>query len=274
MAAVLGLLAAMSIGMSDLFGRKVINASTVVTAGSSMQIFGSAAMVVVAATSGSRFDLGDFAWGSLSGVGIGAGVWFYYSGLVASSSAIVAPIVASLGALVPFAYTVIRGDTGTWIALVGAALTVSGLVFVTGGSVSRESLRSGLLWSVLAGLSYALGGIGFVEASGGSGWWPAVSQRGTAAVLMVAVALAHRVSPLPPKSQLGNATALGVVVALTSTLYLAALGLNPSIGVIAVSVFPAFSVLIGRTVFADAIRPVQILGIALVIGGVAAVSVG
>ncbi len=231
-------------------------------------------MLAIAVVSGSRFDSTDFAWGSLSGLGIGAGIWFYYSGLVASSATIVAPLVASLGALVPFAYTLFRGDGGSVVAALGALLAVTGLVFVTGGSVSRETLRTGAMWGVLAGLSYAVGGIGFVEASNGSGWWPAVSQRMTAAILMFVVAFGYKVSPVPPRSQLGNAVLLGVVVAVTSTLYLASLSLNPSIGVIAVSIFPAFSVLIGRTFFADPVRPSQVLGIALVIAGVAAVSVG
>lgn len=264
----------MSIGVSDLFGRRVVNASTAVTAGSSMQLFGSLAMAAVAVGSRSHVDLGDLAWGSVSGLGIGAGIWFYYSGLVVSSATIVAPIVASLGAVIPFAYTVFGGGGTSSTALGGAALTAVGLIFVTGGSVSRQALRAGIFWGVLAGMSYALGGIGFVEASGGSGWWPAVSQRATAAGLMLIVAAAYRVSPVPPRTQFGNATMMGVLVAATSMLYLSSLGLNPSIGVIAISAFPAFSVLIGHTFFADDVRGSQVLGIALVVLGVSAVSVG
>lgn len=273
-AALLGLLGALTIGVSDLFGRRVVAASSALTAGASMQLFATVFVVAVALTTTSPFNLIEFGWGGVSGVGLGLGILGYYSGLVRSTATIVAPTVASLSALVPFAYTAVRGADVSPTQIAGVLTVVGGLVLVTGGSVSGDDLLGGASWGAFSGLGYSLGAIGFVEVGDVVGWWPAVGQRGAAMVLLFAFAVATRVRPLPPRGQVGNGAMVGLFTGLTSLLYLAALEADPTIGVVAISAFPAFSVLIGRTFFGDTVRPTQAAGIALVIAGVAAVSVG
>lgn len=156
---------------------------------------------------------------------------------------------------------------------------VGGLVLVTaersGAAIAAPVMvRAGLLWGVLSGMSYAVGAIGFVEAAGGDGWWPTVGQRVAAMILLFSIARATGVRPLPPRGQWANGVMTGVVSAAISLLYLASLTIDPTVGVVAISAFPAFSVLIGRVFFADPVRGHHAAGIALVVAGVAAVSVG
>lgn len=273
-AAVLGMLTALSIGSSDLFGRRVVAASSAITAGATLHFFSVIFLLAVALATGSSFESNGFAWGGVSGIGLAIGIGCYYTGLTGSTATVVAPIVAALSSLLPFTYTVIRGSEVSMAQVIGALAVVSGLVFVTGGSPSMSHLKGGLLWGGLSGLGYSLGAIGFVEAADSEGWWPTVGQRAAALVLLFVVAAIMGVRPLPPSGQWGNGVMTGAITAITSLLYLSSLSIDPTIGVVAISAFPVFSVMIGRWFFGDQVRPGQAVGIGLVVAGVAAVSVG
>ena len=274
MAAVLGLLAAFGIGLSDLFGRRVVLAASAVTAATVMQLFAMLATLAFAVVTASAFHLGSFVWGCLSGLGMAGGITFYYMGLERSTATLVAPIVASLSALLPYLYAVGRGGPSSSVAMVGAVVAVIGLVFVTGGAVSRQRLRAGVRFGLLSGLAYASAAVSFIEAADGEGWWPAVGQRASGLALLLPVAGVLGRHRFPPPGQRLNGMMAGLLTAVVSVLYLASLGINAAVGAVALSTFPVFSVLIGRVFFSDALQRSQILGIALVVGGMAALSVG
>lgn len=274
MAAVFGLLSAFGIGASDLFGRRVVLASSAFTAATALQLFASIPTLGFAVATGSVFATGAFLWGCLSGFGMSAGLTLYYRGLERSTATIVAPIVASMTALLPYLYAVGRGESSSPLAVGGAAIAVVGLVFVTGGAVSAERLRAGVKFGLLSGLAYAFAAISFIEAADTDGWWPPFGQRlgGLLVLLMAAPFLGGR--PLPPPGQRINGLLAGLLTALVSISYLAALTFNAAVGSVALSTFPVFSVLIGRVFFADALQRAQVVGIALVVGGMALLSLG
>lgn len=274
MAAVLGLLSALGIGLSDLFGRRVVLAASAVTAATAMQLFAALATFVFALVTASAFDVASFLWGCLSGVGMAGGITLYYLGLERSTSTLVAPIVASLSAMLPYLYAVSRGTPSSPLAAVGAAVAVLGLVFVTGGAVSRERLVAGVKFGLLSGLAYASAAVSFIEASDVEGWWPPVGQRvsGLLVLLPVAAMLGRR--RFPPAGQRINGMMAGFLTAIVSVLYLASLARNAAVGSVALSTFPVFSVLIGRVFFADALQESQAVGIVLVVGGMAMLSLG
>ncbi len=274
LAAVLGMLSALGIGLSDLFGRRVVLAASAVTAATAMQLFSALATLAFAVGTASRFDTGSFLWGCLSGLGMAGGITFYYLGLERSTSTLVAPIVASMSATLPYVYAVSRGTPSSSLAAAGAAVAVLGLVFVTGGAVSRERLRAGVKFGILSGLSYASAAISFIEAADVEGWWPPVGQRvsGLLVLLPVATILGRR--HFPPPGQRVNGMMAGLLTAVVSVLYLASLARNAAVGSVALSTFPVFSVLIGRVFFADALQESQAVGIALVVGGMAMLSLG
>ena len=202
------------------------------------------------------------------------GIAFYYTGLQRSTSTLVAPIVASLSAMVPYLYAVSRGTDSSLVAVAGAAVAVVGLVFVTGGAVSRERLRVGVKFGILSGLAYALAAIAFINAADVEGWWPAVGQRLSGLLALLPVAIVMNVPRYPPPGQRLNGMMSGLVTAFVSLTYLAALSVDAAVGAVALSTFPVFSVLIGRVFFSDALQRSQMLGIALVVAGMAALSLG
>lgn len=274
LAAVLGLIAAMTIGLADLFARRVIQASSVFVAATSMQLFAGLVVLVFAIGAGSSFDLGGFGFGLLSGLGMGIGIGFYFAGLQRAGATVVSPLVASLTAIVPFGYTLVRGSTASAYSAFGAVVVVLGLVLITGSRSPAAGLKAGLVLGGLSGSGYALAGIAFVEASEVEGWWPAVGQRLAALMLLGMVARLAGKAVRPPAGQWGNAAATGLVTGITSLTYLASLSLNPSVGVVAIATFPAFSVGVGRIFYGDQIQRSQVMGLGLVVAGIALVSVG
>ena len=274
LAVTLGLVAAAMIGLSDLFGRRVVNASSATTAAAAMQITSAVVAVLLAVMTASRFDSTAFVWACLSGVGMAAGLALYYEGLLRSSSTLVAPIVASLTALVPYLYATVRGAPSSLVAAAGAVVAVLGLVLVTGGAVSASRLRHGVRFGLASGLSYAASTVFFIEAADADGWWPVVGQRAVGAMLLVPLAIVARTAVWPPSGQRINGVMAGLLTAMTSVALLAALAIDAGPASVALSTFPVFSVLVGRVAFADPVRRTQVAGVALVVTGIAAVSVG
>ncbi|MDH3295531.1 MAG: EamA family transporter, partial [Acidimicrobiia bacterium] len=222
-----GLMAAACIGMSDLFGRRVARASSSITAASAIQIVSGLAATLLAVTSNSVVTSESLSWGCLSGFGMAFGLSLYYSGLQRSSATLVAPIVASMTALAPYAYSVLRGSPASVLAGSGAVIAVVGLVLVTGGAVSPERMAAGIRYGAASGVAYAGATIAFIEAADGGGWWPVVGQRVVAAGVLAVLALiaGHRIWPGP--GQRLNGVGGGILTMTVSISLLAGLALDP-----------------------------------------------
>jgi len=272
MGAVFGLLGALFIGISDLFGRRVVAASSATTAAAAMQFVAVFAGLASMAILSSRFGWRDFAIGAASGLGMGTGLACYYGGIARSSSTVVAPLVATLSAIIPFAYAIATGTAPSALAVAGALLAFGGLVLITvGGGGQAIHVPTGLRWGVASGLGYGLGLTVLIEASPESGSWPAVSQRIVAFALLVLVARFHSVPTTPPAGVRSTALLAGVFAGATSIVYLLGIQANAPVAVVTFSMFPAFSVAIGRIFYSDPVSRIQTLGIAVVLAGVAGV---
>ena len=99
--ALFGIGAAVLIGFSDLFGRRVTLQSSAITSASSMQAFGAISVLVSLIFWPGVFNGQDLALGALSGAGFALGLCCYYLGLTRASSAIVAPLAAVLATSSP-----------------------------------------------------------------------------------------------------------------------------------------------------------------------------
>ncbi len=225
------------------------------------------AMLLVIA---SEFGWRDVAIGAMSGVGLALGLACYLGGLARSSSAVVAPVVATLSAVVPFGYTVVRGATSSTWAVSGAAVAVAGLILVTAGGEPVANVGAGVRWALASGLGYGFGLAVVIEVSEESGAWPAVAQRAAAMVLMVlVVSRSQGHAPLTGVRMLG--VAAGTVAALSTVFYLLGVQADPTPAVVTASMFPAVTVGVGRVVFGDSVSRLQVLGLGVVLIGVTAV---
>lgn len=273
MGIIYGALTSLSIGFADLFGRRVVNARGPIVAGAAMQFVATITSLVAVVLVSSRFVMGDMLIGLASGVGIGVGLWAYFSGLQRSSSAVVAPIVATMSAVVPYGYAVVRGASPALLAVVGAVFALVGLVVITLGAGRTESMAAGLRWGLISGCGYGFGLSIVIEATAASGAWPSVGQRVAAFALMIVLARRMRLDPLPPVGLRVAAIAAGVLAGLSTIFYLFGVQADATSAVVTASLFPAVSVIVGRLAYGDDVVPRQIVGIAIVLLGVIGVSV-
>ncbi|MDH3193751.1 MAG: DMT family transporter [Acidimicrobiia bacterium] len=273
MGALFGGLSALFIGFSDLFGRRVMGASSATTAAVTMQfvaIFSSfASMLVVASAFGWR----DIIIGALSGLGMGTGLAMYYGGIARSSSTVVAPLVGVMSAVIPYGYTLITGARPSATAIAGAIVAFGGLVLITAGKAKGRAafVRTGLMWGFASGLGYGFGLSVIIEASSDSGAWPAVSQRLIAFLLMVVVARGISAPVIAPAGVRVSAVTAGILAGLTTIFYLIGVQADAPPAVVTASMFPAASVAIGKIFYGDPVTRLQALGIGIVLLGVAGV---
>ncbi len=220
---------------------------------------------------GGDFRSRDVLLGALSGLGFGIGMSSYYSGLQRASSAVVAPLTATLSALVPFAYTAATQGAPARIAYVGVLVAVVGLVLLTAGGQTGANVRAGLQWGLLAGMSYGTGQTLVIDVSSESGAWPAASQRLAALSVIWALAARSHVSPLPPHGFRLGTIAAGVFAALSTVLFLGAVQFDATPAVVTASMFPAVTVTVGYLYFGDSVSRAQLAGLVAVLVGVALV---
>lgn len=270
---IFGALTSLSIGFADLFGRRVVNSRGPIVAGVAMQFVAIITSLVAVALLSSRFVVGDMLIGFASGVGIGIGLWAYFSGISRSSSAVVAPLVATMSAVIPYSYAVLRGASPALLAVIGALLALIGLVVITFGAGRTDAMATGLRWGLISGSGYGFALSIMIEATEASGAWPSVGQRIAAFVLMIVLARRVRLDPFPPVGLRVAAIAAGVLAGLSTIFYLFGVQADATSAVVTASLFPAVSVVVGRLAYGDDVVPRQIAGIAIVLLGVIGVSV-
>lgn len=275
MGALLGLLSSLMIGLSDLFGRKIVRVAGVVTGSLTLQFAAMGTALVTVVLFGGVFTTRDLMIGLVSGAGMGVALGAYYRGITVSSATIVSPIVATLSAIIPFGYAVVRGASPTLLALIGSLIAVVGLVVITtGGGVVTRSVEKGLWWATASGIAYGVAFAVVLESTDDAGPWPAVWQRvGGAAVLLFAVQQRSG-TVLPPRGSRVSGVLAGVFAGLCSVAYIAGIRIDPSATVITASTFPAACVAVGKLAFDDPLSRRQIVGLVVVLLGVVGVALG
>jgi len=270
MGAFYGILTAISIGVGDLFGRRVVERRGVLVASTLIQavaVVVSAVMLFIVAGS---FQTGDFVIGLVSGIGMGVGLAGYFGGLARASSAVVAPVVAVLSAVMPFSYAVWRGADASPMAVIGAVIAFGGLLLITTGGAPSRNTAVGFAWGAMSGIGYGVGLSIIQETSEDSGAWPALAQRIAAMVLMLIVTVkAQGRIPLTGVRLVGLAS--GAAAALSTVFYLLGVQADPTPAVVTASMFPAVTVAVGRFAFHDDVSRRQLAGLAVVLAGVVGV---
>ncbi len=265
---------ALGIGLSDLFGRRVVSASSAVTATVGIQLFAVVISLAAVRVVPSQFDLGDAVLGGLSGFGLAVGLSSYYQGLSLSSSTVVAPLVATMSAVIPFGFVLIRGADASGRALAGAALAFVGLAIISSSGRHTTNVGTGLRWGVLSGLGYGFGLSIVVDVSDASGAWPAVGQRVISFLFLSAIAIRLGQAIRTPSGQRGNVALAGAFAGLSTVFYLLGIEADAPTAVVTASMFPAASVAIGYLSYRDPVSRLQLVGIAIVLLGVVGVVLG
>jgi drug/metabolite transporter (DMT)-like permease len=230
-----------------------------------------AALAFTGAPSGRDLAFGAVA-GGLNVIGLGA----LYQGLALGRMGIVAPITAVVAACIPVAYGLATGEDPSSTALVGVAFAI-----VAGGLIAHENDNShenairALGLALGAGLFFGWSFVLYAETDGDSGFWPVLTGRAAAVVLIVlALLVTHTALRLAPR-ELRIAGAAGLLDVVATVLLLVAVreGLSSLVAPVA-ALGPAFTVGWAWGVLKEPIARLQVAGLAIALVGLVLIAVG
>ncbi len=268
----------MSWGVSDFLGGLLSRRAAALAVVLIEQPLGLAMVTAVALlAAGAVPPAGPMAAAIGGGVAGSAGLVCFYAAMARGPISIVAPI-ASMGAVVPVAVGLGRGEqpaaiqvAGLLVALAGIALAVREAehphaIAVPGGSV---------LLAALAGLGFGVFFTGLDSAAAHDALWAAVGGRLGGTLAVIATALVVRPAIRFTRAAIPALLAIGVLDTLANVLFAAATreGLL-SLVAVAASLYPVVTVLLARLVLDERLVRIQQLGVALALGGVAMIAAG
>jgi drug/metabolite transporter (DMT)-like permease len=201
----------------------------------------------------------------------------FYRALSIGTMSIVAPISAT-GVALPVIVGVATGDELSALVSAGLAVTVVGVVLASREAHEDERHAAAGRLSIGLALLAAVGfGSYFVmsdAAADDSVWWFLVLSRVIPVPVLIAHASWRRMAPPAPRTAL--------LLAFAGTLDCGATGLyalantKGALSIVAVvgSLYPVATVVLARVVLGERIRPVQRVGVATALAGVAMIAGG
>lgn len=262
----LAALSALVWGSSDYCGGKATGRGGALAVTIISQVFGLPVLVLCVLFLPGSPQPADFAWGAAAGATGLLGIVLLYQGLSSGRMAVVAPITAVTGAVVPMIVGLAVDRVPSALALGGAicAIIAIGLVSLGhgghGGPVGPRLIGLALAAGAMFGLFFTL----LAQAGPDSGMWPLVGVRACSILIGLLVMARLRMPLRVPASVLPWVIAAGAGDVAANALYLAASrgGLLSVVAPIA-ALYPVSTVLLALTIDRERMRPVQLAGLCL-----------
>lgn len=271
MPVLLAAFAALSWGTADFLGglasRKAPARSVVVYS----QLVGLTLALIGAPLLGGDPAAADLVWGGAAGLLGSFGLVALYTALAAGKISVVAPVSGVISAGVPLMFGLVIGERPAATAVAGMAVALVAIWLVSAG---EDLAASGIGLAVVSGLGFAGFAIVIGQSSDTSGLWPLIPARASSILLIVAFTLLTAGSIGPPRRVAGLVALAGLGDMVANMLFLTAthVGLL-SIAAVVSSMFPAPTVLLGRFVLGEKVRPAQWVGLVLALVAVTLISI-
>ena len=282
MAVVLGLLTAVAYGAADFFGGLSSRRSSV----ASVVVWSQAvsilllALLLVAVPHDAPLAR-DVLYGSAAGVIGCAGLVLLYRGLAVGRMSVVAPVTAVGAAVLPVAWGLGQGERPSVAALIGVALALTAVVFVSrspeGEAVVERAAggRVELALALGAGCAFGVVFILLGSTSDDAGFWPLAGARPVSVAVLAIGSLVLRQQLRPDGGDRVMVAVTGILDIGANALYLVAIrtGLLSLVAVLG-SLYPAMTVLLARVVLKERLTRVQVIGLVLAGAGVVLIAAG
>jgi drug/metabolite transporter (DMT)-like permease len=276
-AVLIGLLVAAAFGSGDFLGGLAARGARTLLVLAVAQGTALAGALVVAGAGGGQVSTRALVLGAVAGVLNMGALGCLYQGLAVGQIGQVAPVAAVVGALVPVVWGLSRGERPSVATLFGMALAVLAGALVSIERAERQGPFVGraLPLALVAGAGFGVSFILFSSTPHGSGFWPVLSAR-TCAVVVVATVVAFRGRPwsIPPLPR-RRAVEAGLLDVTATTLLLVALrhGLTAVVAPVA-SLAPGFTVMHARWYLHERASRVQVAGLLCALVGLALIAAG
>jgi drug/metabolite transporter (DMT)-like permease len=206
-----------------------------------------------------------------------AGLVCFYAAMARGPISIVAPI-ASMGAVVPVAVGLGRGEQPAAIQFVGLFVALAGIALAVREAEHPHAVEvpaRGVVLAALAGLGFGLFFTGLDSAANHDALWAAVGGRFGGTLAIVVAALVARPTVRVTRDIVPALMAIGVLDTLANVLFALATreGLLSLVSV-AASLYPVATVLLARFVLGERLAREQQFGVVLALSGVAMIAAG
>lgn len=270
---------AMFYGLGDFAGGFAAGKSKVLSVLVVSQLFGLAtALVALVFFRAGAPGMSDILWGFLGGLGGAFGLATLYRGIAGGIVAIISPVAALTGAVLPVAFGFILGERPGTPAMIGIGLCAPAIILLSTSTDHADSdgrkTRRSLAHGFLAGLGFGLFYVALSRPGVNSGFWPLVAAKAASiSVAFMILALRREAAGIARGSLLPTILA-GVLDMLANISFVLASGSGMlSVVAIIVSLYPAPTVLLARAVFRERISPARWLGLGLSLAGLALISI-
>lgn len=277
MGVLLGVLVALGYGSGDFLGGLAAQRSGAASVVLLAQLTGAVGIVPVMLVLGTAPPAGaDLLRGAAAGaVGV-VGLGLLYRGLATARVAVVAPVAAVVGAVVPLARGVLAGERPSGAAIGGITLALLAVALVSAaGAPPGDDRPGGAPLGALAGA--LLGGslVLFAATSHTSGLWPVAAARLAAVGLVVAALASRRGLRLPRTGDRVPAVGAGALDVTANALLQLALraGLLTVVAPVA-ALAPGATVLVARLVQGERLGRQRAAGLVLALAGLALLAGG
>jgi drug/metabolite transporter (DMT)-like permease len=253
-------------GSADYCGGRAAQSRSALTVTVVSQILGLPMLALSVLLVPGRAGVADIAWGAGAGVAGLFGIVLLYRGLATGAMAVVAPITAVTGALVPMVVGLLTQRSPSTVALAGASCAVLAIALVSvgpsgsGTRVTRSVVAIALSSGALFGIFFAL----LAQAQPRSGMWPLVAVRAVSVSLGLMIMVRRGAAPRLPARIVPFAATAGIGDIGANALYLLAIhhGLISIVAPIT-ALYPTSTVLLALLVDSERVRPIQVAGLGL-----------
>jgi drug/metabolite transporter (DMT)-like permease len=222
-----------------------------------------------------RVTAADAAWSLASGASAAVGLGLFYPAMARGLISIVVPLTAVIGASLPVAYGLGRGERPGAVAVVGIALALAAVAVVsaTPGD-GRRFAATPVAFSLGAGTCFGLVIVFFSRVSDHAGLWPVALSKSTASLGLIALALVlSRSRPTVTGPLLPAGVAIGALEVGGNVALILALQRGPvSIASVLISLYPVTAVMLATVVLGERLSRVQLAGVVLALGSVVLIS--
>ncbi len=267
---ILALSSSVSYGSADFFGGLGSRRISPYQVLALSEAVGAISMALLAVLSGESFPswLTIF-WcclGNLIGV---VGLAMLYQGLATGNTAVVAPVAGVVGAAVPVLLAFFTSGFPELGALIGFALAVPAIGFVTAsGGAKVQSGNSGLRLAVLSGLAFGFFYVVMGQVKTGGVFGALSIGRILALVVMLGILRLRREPFVNPLKNFA-AVVTGVLDSVGNATYmLANQNLRLDVAVILTSIYPAVTVLLSAFVLKEKVRLLQWIGVGMCVAAI------
>jgi drug/metabolite transporter (DMT)-like permease len=209
------------------------------------------------------------------------GLGLLFGGFAIGRMAVVAPVSAGIGGLVPIVWGLLQGERPGALAFVGAVITLSAAVVLARTEADEEAVeapddRTASLMAVGAGVAFGAILVLFSETSDDIGLWPPVIAH-CLSIPTLALALVVTGRRLrPPADARGVMVASGFFDATAVSLLLLALQQDEFVSLVApaANLYPAGTVLLAAYLLKERLRAVQVVALAAAAVGLVLLATG